>query len=39
MTPCRFVPPYLLERVAALHPDDRTGAHCRSTLALDEALR
>ena len=39
MTPCRFVPPYLLERVAAMHPDDLTGARCRGTLLIDEALR
>ncbi len=39
MTPCAFVPPYLLERVAALHPDDIVGARCRGTLALDAELR
>ena len=36
---CRFVPPYLLERVATLHRDDPIGACCRSTLVLDEELR
>jgi thermolysin metallopeptidase-like protein/emfourin len=39
MTPCAFVPPYLLERVAALHPDDIIGGCCRRTLALDAEIR
>lgn len=39
MTPCRFVPPYLLERVAAMHPDDVVGGCCRRTLALDSEIR
>jgi len=36
---CLFVPPYLLERVAALHGDDTVGSCCRSTLAVDQHLR
>lgn len=39
MSHCAFVPPYLLERVAATHRDDAVSECCRSTLALDEALR
>ena len=39
MTPCRFVPPYLLERVPAMHPDDVVGGCCRRTLALDSEIR
>ena len=39
MTPCAFVPPYLLERVAALHPDDIIGGCCRRTLAVDAEIR
>ena len=39
MTRCAFVPPYLLERVAATHRDDAVSACCRSTLALDGELR
>ena len=39
MVPCSFVPPYLLERLAAMHPDDTVGGCCRSTLALDSELR
>ena len=38
-TRCLFLPPYLLERVAALHPDDTIGGGCRGTLALDAELR
>jgi hypothetical protein len=36
---CLFLPPYLLERVAALHPDDTIGGGCRGTLAIDAELR
>ncbi|MGA9748144.1 MAG: protealysin inhibitor emfourin [Nocardioides sp.] len=39
MPSCHFVPPYLLERVAAMHPDDLTGGDCRGTLAIDAELR
>ncbi len=39
MVPCRFVPPYLLERLAAMHPDDNVGGCCRTTLVLDSELR
>lgn len=39
MSHCAFVPPYLLERVAATHRDDSVSDCCRSTLALDEELR
>lgn len=34
---CTFVPPYLLERIAASGHD--AGDHCRSTLQIDEAMR
>ncbi len=34
---CSFVPPYLLERIAA--SDSAAADHCRSTLATDEAFR
>ena len=36
---CDFVPPYLLERVAAQHPDDDVCECCRGTLMLDAELR
>ncbi|RYU13365.1 protealysin inhibitor emfourin [Nocardioides iriomotensis] len=36
---CSFLPPYLLERVAAMHPDDAVGGCCRGTLAIDAELR
>ena len=36
---CLFVPPYLLARVAAQHPDDAIGGGCRDTLAIDAELR
>ena len=39
MVTCRFVPPYLLERLAAMHPDDNVSGCCRSTLVLDTELR
>jgi hypothetical protein len=39
MTRCAFVPPYLLERVAATHRDDAVSECCRTTLALDSAFR
>ena len=39
MVICRFVPPYLLERVAAMHPDAHVGGCCRSTLVHDTELR
>ena len=35
--PCSFVPPYLLERIAA--SDSAAADHCRSTLATDQAFR
>ena len=34
---CSFVPPYLLERIAASDPT--VAEHCRSTLAVDQAFR
>ena len=34
---CSFVPPYLLERIAA--SDSEAADHCRATLAADEAFR
>jgi Zn-dependent metalloprotease len=34
---CSFVPPYLLERIAA--SDSAAADHCRSTLATDQAFR
>jgi hypothetical protein len=39
MTRCTFVPPYLLERVAATHRDDAVSGCCRGTLMIDAALR
>jgi hypothetical protein len=39
MTRCRFVPPYLLERVAASHPDAEACGCSRGTLAIDADLR
>ena len=36
---CSFIPPYLLERVAAQHPDDEVCDSCRGTLRLDAELR
>ncbi|HET6652519.1 MAG TPA: protealysin inhibitor emfourin [Nocardioides sp.] len=39
MVTCRFVPPYLLERLAAMHPDDHIGGCCRGTLVQDTELR
>lgn len=38
-TPCAFLPPYLLERVATMHPDDDIGSRSRESLALDAELR
>jgi hypothetical protein len=35
--PCSFVPPYLLERIAA--SDSAAADHCRSTLATDQVFR
>ena len=34
---CSFVPPYLLERIAA--SDSEAADHCRETLAADQAFR
>ncbi|HET7388478.1 MAG TPA: protealysin inhibitor emfourin [Nocardioidaceae bacterium] len=39
MNRCLFVPPYLLERIAATHPDPDTARWARETLALDERFR
>jgi thermolysin metallopeptidase-like protein/emfourin len=39
MSHCTFVPPYLLERVAATHRDDAVSECCRTTLDLDRELR
>jgi hypothetical protein len=39
MSSCSFVPPYLLERVAAVHGDAAVTACCWGTLALDAELR
>jgi hypothetical protein len=36
---CRFVPPYLLERIATEHPDDDACRCGRRTLVVDESLR
>ena len=39
MSRCQFVPPYLLEKIAAAHPDANVGDCTRSTLQIDEQLR
>ncbi len=39
MSRCQFVPPYLLEKIAASHPDANVGDCTRSTLQIDEQLR
>ncbi len=39
MTFCSFVPPYLLERVAAAHPDEAVTGCSRDTLAVDARMR
>ena len=37
--PCRFIPPYLLRRIAARSGDLRASASCSRTLSIDEQLR
>ena len=39
MTRCQFVPPYLLEKIAASHPDPATCERGERTLQIDAALR
>jgi hypothetical protein len=39
MTRCTFVPPYLLQRIAAAHADVRVGSRCHETLTLDAQVR
>jgi hypothetical protein len=39
MTMCRFIPPYLLQRVASVTTDAQTARCCHHTLAIDQALR
>ncbi len=39
MTRCCFVPPYLLEKIAAGHPDAGAGGCSRATLTVDAVLR
>lgn len=39
MSPCHIVPPYLLEKLAAAHPDPATGEMGRRTLEIDAELR
>jgi len=39
MSRCRFIPPYLLQRVASSHVDVEVSRCGHSTLAIDEALR
>jgi len=38
-SPCQFVPPYLLEKIATSHPDEATSAYGAHTLEVDAGLR
>ncbi len=39
MSHCRFIPPYLLDRVASVHTDTVAARTCQETLAIDHNLR
>ncbi|MEO5709919.1 MAG: protealysin inhibitor emfourin [Nocardioidaceae bacterium] len=39
MTGCQFLPPYLLEQIAASHPDAEAGRCSQRTLVVDAAVR
>ncbi len=39
MTHCRFIPPYLLDKIATDHPDGLASGSGRHTLAIDARLR